>query len=340
MAVVTDQQLWVLPTRLNIIFLLAKKDKVMIGGNLIDTDWQLIIDEIANEVKPILQKGKVADYIPELANVDSNAFGITISLLDGREFSCGEAQKKFSVQSISKVFSLTKAFSILQNDLWLRVGKEPSGNPFNSLIQLENENGKPRNPFINAGAIVVADCVVSNTENSLNGIIDFIRELAGNKTIQMNQAMFRSEKAFGHRNAALAHFMKSYGNIEADVEEVLDFYFGHCSLSMSCEDVARAFLFLANHGVHPISKRRYLTDSQAKRINSLLLTCGTYDAAGDFAFKVGMPGKSGVGGGIAAIIPGLLSICVWSPGLDKYGNSLAGVKALELFTTKTGISIF
>ncbi|WP_430816700.1 glutaminase [Carboxylicivirga sp. RSCT41] len=312
----------------------------MANDNLKHTDWQLIINEIANEVRPLLNEGKVADYIPELANVDSNAFGISICMLDGRAFSCGDAHTKFSVQSISKVFSLTKAFSILKDDLWKRVGKEPSGNPFNSLIQLENENGKPRNPFINAGAIVVADCVVSNTEDSLNTIIDFIRELACNKSIKMNQAMFRSEKAFGHRNAALAHFMKSYGNIEADVDEVLDFYFGHCSLSMSCEDVARAFLFLANHGVHPVNKRRYLTASQSKRINSLLLTCGTYDAAGDFAFRVGMPGKSGVGGGIAAIIPGLLSICVWSPGLDKYGNSLAGVKALELFTTKTGISIF
>ncbi|MCU4155953.1 glutaminase [Carboxylicivirga sp. A043] len=312
----------------------------MTDVNLKDTDWQLVINQITDEVKPLLQHGKVADYIPELANVDSNSFGISVSLLDGREYTCGDAQMKFSVQSISKVFSLTKAFSILQDDLWKRVGKEPSGNPFNSLIQLENENGKPRNPFINAGAIVVADCVVSHTEDSLNTIINFIRELAGNKDIKMNHAMFRSEKAFGHRNAALAHFMKSYGNIESDVDEVLDFYFGHCSLSMSCEDVSRAFLFLANHGIHPISKRRYLTASQAKRINSLLLTCGTYDAAGDFAFRVGLPGKSGVGGGIAAIIPGLLSICVWSPGLDKHGNSLTGVKALELFTTKTGISIF
>ncbi len=312
----------------------------MTSSNLNETNWQVIIDEIAEEVKPLLSEGRLAGYIPELSNVSNDNFGMFVSLLDGREFYVGQADTNFSIQSISKVFSLTKAFSILKDDLWSRVGKEPSGNPFNSLVQLEHENGKPRNPFINAGAIVVADCVVSNTQDSLNEIINYIRGLAGNKNIHIDHAMFRSEKAFGHRNAALAHFMKSYGNIESEVDEVLDFYFGHCSLSMSCKDVARAFLFLANHGVHPLNQKRYLTASQAKRLNSLLLTCGTYDAAGDFAFRVGMPGKSGVGGGIAAIIPGLLSVCVWSPGLDKYGNSLAGVKALELFTTKTGISIF
>ncbi|WP_289053332.1 glutaminase [Carboxylicivirga marina] len=312
----------------------------MIEHDLPLHNWQNTLEEISNEIRTLLSKGKVADYIPELGTADKQAFGISISLINGSEYYVGDALTNFSVQSISKVFSLTKAFSILKDDLWKRVGKEPSGNPFNSLVQLENENGKPRNPFINAGAIVVADCVVSNTEDSLNLIIDYIRELAGNKNIQLNQAMLQSEKSFGHRNAALAHFMKSYGNIESDVDEVLDFYFGHCSLSMNCQDISRAFLYLANHGVHPRNNRRYLSASQAKRINSLLLTCGTYDAAGDFAFRVGLPGKSGVGGGIAAIIPGLLSICIWSPGLDKYGNSLAGVKALELFTTKTGISIF
>jgi len=303
-------------------------------------NWQAIIEEIAHEVGPLRIHGKIADYIPELGNVSSDAFGITVKLLNGDSYSTGDYTTNFSIQSISKVFSLTKAFSILEDELWNRVGKEPSGNPFNSLVQLERENGKPRNPFINAGAIVVADCVVSNTEDSLCNILRFIRELAHNDVINIDEGMLQSEKNYGHRNAALAHFMKSYNNIESAVDEVLDFYFGHCSIAMNCEDVARAFLFLANHGVDPISKKQYLTASQAKRINSLLLTCGTYDAAGDFAFRVGMPGKSGVGGGIVAIIPGLLSICVWSPGLDKYGNSLAGVKALELFTTKTGISIF
>ncbi|WP_430811667.1 MULTISPECIES: glutaminase [unclassified Carboxylicivirga] len=304
------------------------------------TDWQAVIESIAQEVKPLLARGTVADYIPELGTVDAGRFGMSVCLLDGRIFHTGDAHTKFSIQSISKVFSLTKAFARLKESLWERVGREPSGNPFNSLIQLEHENGKPRNPFINAGAIVVADCVVSNTLDAINDTIDFVRGLAGNKNIYIDHAMFRSEKAYGHRNAALAHFMKSYGNIESEVEEVLDLYFGQCAISMTCEDVARAFLFLANHGTHPLNGKQYLTASQAKRLNALLLTCGTYDAAGDFAFRVGMPGKSGVGGGIAAIIPGLLSVCVWSPGLDKHGNSKAGTKALELLTTKTGISIF
>ncbi len=312
----------------------------MLNSEVSVLNWQAIIEEIAKEVQPLRKQGKVADYIPELSNVDIEAFGMTVQLLNGKSYSTGDSKTNFSVQSISKVFSLTKAFTILNDQLWERVGKEPSGNPFNSLVQLEYENGRPRNPFINAGAIVVADCVVSNTTNSLSMIIDFIRELADNESISINQEMLLSEKNFGYRNTALAHFMKSYRNIESEVEEVLDFYFGHCSVSMNCEDIARAFLFLANHGVDPISQKEHLTASQAKRINSLLLTCGTYDAAGDFAFRVGMPGKSGVGGGIAAIIPGLLSVCVWSPGLDNYGNSLVGVKALELFTTKIGISIF
>lgn len=312
----------------------------MADVNALNVDWQSVINEIALEIVPYISEGEVANYIPELANVDADKFGISIQLVSGEEFSVGDANFNFSVQSISKVFSLSKAFAILQDDLWKRVGKEPSGNPFNSLVQLEKENGKPRNPFINAGAIVVADCITSNTDDSLNTIIGFIRELANNKSIRLDANMFQSEKKFGHRNAALAHFMKSYGNIYSEVDDVLDFYFGHCSLSMNCKDIARAFLFLANHGIDPITKKKYLSASQAKRINSLLLTCGTYDAAGDFAFRVGMPGKSGVGGGIAAIIPGLLSICVYSPRLDKYGNSYAGVKALELFTTKTGISIF
>jgi len=299
-----------------------------------------ILKEIQKEVEPLLSKGNVASYIPELGNIGNDKFGMVVQFLDGALYEIGNSRSNFSIQSISKVFSLTKAFSLLNDDLWKRVGKEPSGNPFNSLIQLENENGRPRNPFINAGAIVVADIITSNFDNPLNTIIDFIRDIAANKKLKMNMGVLQSEKNYGHRNAALAHFMKSYGNIESDVNEVLDVYFGHCSLEMNCIDLSTAFLYLANHGKHPLTGKTYLSASQAKRLNALMLTCGTYDSAGEFAFKVGLPGKSGVGGGIAAIIPGLLSVSVWSPGLDKYGNSLAGSKALELFTTKTGISIF
>ncbi|MBS2098820.1 glutaminase [Carboxylicivirga linearis] len=299
-----------------------------------------VLVEIEQEISPLLSLGQVANYIPELSNVDSNNFGMAVRFIDGATFETGNSRTNFSIQSISKVFSLTLAFAILKENLWFRVGKEPSGNPFNSLIQLENEDGKPRNPFINAGAIVIADIISSHFEDPLNTTIDFIREIAINKELSINMGVLQSEKNYGHRNAALAHFMKSYNNIHSDVEDVLDLYFGHCSIEMNCFDLATAFLYLANHGIHPLTGKAYLNASQAKRLNSLLLTCGTYDAAGEFAYKVGMPGKSGVGGGIAAIIPGVLSVAVWSPGLDNYGNSLAGAKALELFTTKTGISIF
>lgn len=303
-------------------------------------DWQSVLAEIAEEVAPLVYQGKVAAYIPELSKVKQESFGMAIRFLDGEVVEYGDSRTNFSIQSISKVFSLTKAFGLMCERLWERVGREPSGNPFNSLIQLERENGKPRNPFINAGALVVADCIIANVVDPMTNTMDFIRDLACNKQLQMNVGVLQSEKRFGHRNAALAHFMKSYGNILSEVDEVLDLYFGHCSVEMNCVDVATAFLFLANHGVHPLTGQKYLSASQAKRLSALMLTCGTYDAAGDFAFRVGLPGKSGVGGGIAAIIPNLLSVCVWSPGLDSYGNSMAGTKALELFTTKTGISIF
>nr|WP_319400641.1 glutaminase [uncultured Carboxylicivirga sp.] len=299
-----------------------------------------ILEEIQTEVKPLLTKGKVADYIPELGQINPNQFGMVVRFLDGTTFEIGDSRLPFSIQSISKVFSLTKAFSLEKENLWTRVGKEPSGNPFNSLIQLENENGKPRNPFINAGAIVIADIITSSFDDPLNTLLDFIREISDNKNLKLNINTLQSEKEFGHRNAALANFMKSYGNIQSEVNDVLDIYFGHCSVEMTCFDMATAFLYLANHGIHPLNGKKYLSDSQAKRLNALMLTCGTYDEAGEFAYKVGLPGKSGVGGGIAAIIPGLLSVSVWSPGLDHFGNSLAGTKALELFTTKTGISIF
>ncbi len=301
---------------------------------------QAIINEIREEVAPLLSKGKVADYIPELGKERPEQFGMVVTLLNGQTFETGQSRDDFSIQSISKVFALTKAFAQWGDQLWVKVGKEPSGNPFNSLVQLEHEAGKPRNPFINAGALVVADCIVSRFSDPTRMIMDFMREISGNAGLKMDMSVFQSEKDHGHRNAALAHFMKSYGNMEAEVQDVLDFYFGHCSVRMNCFDLAHAFLYLANHGKHPISGKVYLTSSQAKRVNSLMLTCGMYDAAGDFAFRVGLPGKSGVGGGIAAIIPGYMSIGVWSPGLDRHGNSLAGVKALELFTTKTGISIF
>ncbi|MCP3944756.1 MAG: glutaminase [Desulfobacteraceae bacterium] len=304
-------------------------------------DFQAILEEIHKEIQDVLLDGKVADYIPKLAAVPLDKFGMAVQTLDGDLFTIGDAAENFSIQSISKAYTLILALQFIGEDrLWKRVGREPSGNPFNSLVQLEYEHGIPRNPFINAGALVIVDIILSNSKNPGQTLLDFVRQRSDNPGIGFDNEVAASEKKTGFRNSALANFLKSYGNLENDVDSVLEAYFLQCSLSMNCIDLAKSLMMLTNHGLSPWSGEQILTKSQAKRINSLMLTCGTYDAVGDFAYRVGLPGKSGIGGGIAAFIPGKLSVCVWSPGLNSNGNSLAGTLALELFTTKTGMSIF
>jgi glutaminase len=303
-------------------------------------NYEQILKEIKEELVTLIGTGKVADYIPALAKVDAENFGISVNTISGDNYSIGDVSEKFSIQSISKVFSLTLAFSKLGEELWERVGREPSGNAFNSLVQLEYENGIPRNPFINAGALVITDMLVSLFDDPFKEVLDFVKLISGSDSISYDLEVAQSERENGFRNAALVNFLKSHGNIKNDVEKVLDVYFHHCSITMTCNELSKSFLYLSNHGLIPKTENRILTQSQAKRINALMLSCGTYDEAGDFAYLVGMPGKSGVGGGIVAIIPNELSIAVWSPALNKKGNSLAGLSALELFTSKTGMSIF
>lgn len=303
-------------------------------------DYQSILETIAAEVSPLTWQGKVADYIPALASVPLGKFGMSVQTVDGQTFSVGDAAERFSIQSMSKLFTLTMAFRLLGDELWQRLGREPSGNPFNSLVQLEYEQGKPRNPFINAGALVVTDVLSSHYVQAEIAFLQFMRKLTGLTNIHFDTVVAQSEIATSSRNAAMAHLMKSFGNLKSPVDIVLNSYCHQCSVTMSCEEIARAALFLANHGEVPMSGERLLSVSASKRISAVMLTCGTYDAAGDFAFRVGLPAKSGVGGGIVALLPGEASICVWSPGLDENGNSLAGGKALELFTTLTGRSIF
>ncbi len=303
-------------------------------------DYQTILDEIRDEVQPLLSQGAVANYIPRLADVPREKFGMAVVTLDGQLFQTGDATEGFSVQSISKVYTLTLALQSIGDRLWQRVGREPSGNAFNSLVQLELENGLPRNPFINAGALVVADVVLATRDDPRTRLLDTIRRCSANPVLQDDPQVALSEKANGFRNAALANFIRSFGNLDNAIDEVLDFYFYQCSLVMSCVDLARGFLFLANQGRCPWSGDAILSPDQAKRINALMLTCGTYDAAGDFAYHVGIPGKSGVGGGIVGVIPNRLAVAVWSPALNAKGNSLAGSAALERFTSKTGLSIF
>ncbi|HSH50893.1 MAG TPA: glutaminase [Bacteroidales bacterium] len=302
--------------------------------------YQEIIEDIYNEIKPLTKHGKVADYIPALERVNRNKFGISVSTITGETYSVGDAEEKFSIQSIAKVFSLSMAMANQNEKIWERIDREPSGNAFNSLVQLEYENGIPRNPFVNAGALVVTDILISILNNAYTDLLDFVHNLCISGDIYYNEEVAQSEKETGFTNAAMVNFLRSHNNIENDVNQVLDVYFHHCSIDMTLKELSGSFLYLANHGVVPFSNRRILSQSQAKRINALMLTCGTYDEAGNFAYLAGIPAKSGVGGGIAAIIPNKLSIAVWGPALNEKGNSLAGVKALELFTTKTGMSIF
>ncbi|MDA3912819.1 glutaminase [Oleiagrimonas sp.] len=300
--------------------------------------YQDILDRIHAEIVPTLPQGRVADYIPQLACVDERKFGMALYDVDGHFASVGDADERFSIQSISKAFTLTQAMRTADEQLWQRVGREPSGSSFNSLVQLEYENGIPRNPFINAGALVVTDIVLSQLGDAKVALRDFARRLSGAEDVDYDLTVAGSEARLGYRNAALAYFLKSFGNLENHPDAVLDAYFHHCSLAMSCRELAKSFMYLARHGAN--SDGEVITPSQAKSINSLMLTCGTYDAVGAFAYSVGLPAKSGVGGGIVAVMPGRFSLCVWAPGLDNRGNSLAGSQALERFATWTGESIF
>lgn len=301
--------------------------------------FQPLLEEIVATLGPELgQAGHVATYIPALARVPATQFGIALRTCDGQEAHAGDSSTPFSIQSISKLFTLTLGMRELGEALWERIGREPSGNAFNSLVQLESEHGLPRNPFINAGAIAVTDRLVSRFDAKAE-MLALMSSLCGDP-VYFDEEVAASEAATGFRNVALANFMKSFGRIDNDVGTVLDAYFHHCAIRMSCLQLARAAGFLCRDGVHPYTGNQILTERQARRVNALMLTCGTYDAAGEFAFRIGLPCKSGVGGGIVAVVPDRLTLCVWSPALEPSGNSLLGMKALELFTAKTGLSIF
>lgn len=284
--------------------------------------------------------GKVATYIPELGKVQPEKFGVHLSTLDNQSFGIGDSNENFSIQSIAKVFALTLAYKIKGEKLWRRVGVEPSGKPFNSLIQLEYDKGIPRNPLINAGAIVICDILQSQLKNPLEALLSFVRARSGNQNINYSQRIAASEKTVGNKNLALINLMKSFGNIENPIDDVMDFYYKLCSIEMNCTELSRTFLYLANYGIDPFSEEKILSKSKSKRINAVMQLCGLYDEAGEFSFRVGLPGKSGVGGGIVAVYPNNYCIAVWSPRLNKKGNSLKGVKFLEKFTTETRSSIF
>ncbi|UXP32190.1 glutaminase [Reichenbachiella agarivorans] len=305
-----------------------------------NTNYSAIIEEIVADLKDFDNQGKLPSYIPELAKVNRDKFAICLTTISGQTFKYGDSEEKISIQSISKVLTLSMAISLIGAEIWKRVGVEPSGNPFNSIIQLEYENGIPRNPFINAGAIVVSDILVSKLKNPKQEFLNFVRGLCGKSDIFYNEQVASSEKSVGYMNSSLAYMMKAKGNLENEVEEVLDFYYAQCSLELTCTELSQAFLNFTETG-QPFGHGDFvLSESAARRMNALMLTCGFYDESGDFAFEVGLPGKSGVGGAIVALNPQLYCVSVWSPPLNKKGNSSKGMKALELLTTKLGDSIF
>jgi glutaminase len=305
-------------------------------------DLEVVVKEIAEEMRQRPDRGEVASYIPELARVDANAFGLAVIDSDGNAAVGGDADVPFSIQSISKVFTLTLALGKVGDRLWRRVGREPSGSAFNSIVQLEYERGIPRNPFINAGAIAVTDLILSGHQprEALGEILRFMRDLADDPSITIDEAVAASEQRTGFRNAALANYMKSFGVLENPVAFTLGVYFHHCAIAMTCRQLAMAGRFLAHNGHNPATGHTVVHAERARRINAVMLTCGHYDGSGEFAYRVGLPGKSGVGGGILAVAPGKASIAVWSPGLDAAGNSHLGRVALEALTKRMGWSIF
>lgn len=299
-----------------------------------------LIKDIYEDITALENKGAVADYIPELAKVDPERFGVHYTSIEGNEIGIGDYQTKFSIQSIAKVLSLSLAYKYEGDAMWDRVGVEPSGNPYNSLVQLEDENGIPRNPLINAGAIVVCDILLSRFEHPLRELLDFIKSICGHEEVDYNLFVARSEKSIGYRNVALCNYLKSLDNLENEPEDVLDFYFTMCSLEMSCQNLSRAFLFLACDDFRNREGKQILPIMKANRVNAIMQTCGFYDESGEFSFRVGLPGKSGVGGGIIALHPEKYSIAVWSPRLNEKGNSYRGMRFLEEFTSRTNSHLF
>ena len=291
---------------------------------------------------PEVGQGRVADYIPALANVNPHQLGIALALPDGTMHVAGDADTAFSIQSVTKVFTLAMALRRLGSDLWTSVGREPSGSAFNSIVQLESEQGVPRNPFINAGAIATTDRLIDGRDEAsvIDDIVKFIRARADDMSVLIDEVVAGSESQTGARNRSLAHFMAAFGNLRHPVESVVGVYFQQCALAMSCRQLAQAGLFLACNGRDPRTGEQIVEPHRARRINAIMLGCGHYDNSGEFAFRVGLPGKSGVGGGILCIAPGRGSIAVWSPGLNEAGTSLAGAAALEHFAWAAGWSVF
>lgn len=302
-----------------------------------------ILSEALAVAAPRRAEGKVAGYIPALARVSPDRLGIAFAGADGVVHGAGDCDETFSIQSISKIFTLALALEKVGVDLWRRVGREPSGSAFNSIVQLESEHGIPRNPLINPGAIVVTDALIGekgSADAAIGALLALLRAQAADPSVAVDEEVAASESETGARNRSLAWFMKNFGNLQNPVEAVLGAYFRQCAVAMSCRQLARAGRFLAFDGRDPETGAEICPWHRARRINSVMMLCGHYDNSGEFAFRVGLPGKSGVGGGILAIAPGHGALAVWSPALNESGTSAAGAAALEAVVDRTGWSVF
>lgn len=304
---------------------------------------QLLLNKLIEKNREWVNHGKVANYIPELGKVDSRKLGIVVVDTGGKVYRAGDYQTKFTVQSMSKPIVLLLA--LLDNgeeNVFRKVGKEPTGDPFNSMIKLETLNpSKPLNPMINAGAIAVTSLVKGNSkEEKFFRILDMFRTISKNPKLDINMDVYLSEKKTGDRNRSIAYFLRDIGILEGDVEEILDLYFRQCSIEVSCDDIANMGMFLANQGIDIESGKNIAPKHLTQIVKTFMITCGMYDASGEFAINVGIPSKSGVSGGIMSSVPNKMGIGVIGPALDLKGNSIAGVRLLEDLSKEFKLSIF
>lgn len=303
---------------------------------------QALLEQAVRYANPFLQEGQLADYIPALLLANPKQLGVSVSDLSGNQYSAGDIDVPFSIQSISKIFALIYVLNECGKDKVLeKVGVEPSGNPFYSLVQLEYESGKPRNPLINAGAIAITGLMPGNSaEEKSDGLLQFLNRIMGEPVLKINREIYRSEFETSHRNRAVGYFMKHFGIIDGDVEAAVDAYFRQCSIEMTCAQLSRLALFFAGRGSDPVGREKITEPESVSWVHALMTMCGLYDASGEFACTVGLPGKSGVGGGILAVVPGKKVISTFGPALDQKGNSIGGLKVLEFLSKELSLSLF
>ena len=301
--------------------------------------FQDLINEALETGRPYIKEGEVATYIPELGRADKNKLGISIFCRDGSRFSCGDTKDRFSIQSISKVISLAVALEVCGFDMvFENVGMEPSGDAFNSLVKLDLTSDKPFNPMINAGAITTAGYLQPLV--SFEDMLKYARKLCMDDGIVMDEKVYQSEMSHCSRNRAIAYLLQSKGILEADVEKSLDLYIRMCSLSVTAESLAGLGLVLANGGLHPETGTRMIDADAVRVAKTIMMTCGMYDGSGEFAVRVGIPSKSGVGGGILSVVEKQMGIGIYGPSLDTKGNSIGGQRMLEYLSKELKLHLF